>query len=153
MIRIQIVVLVFILLTTSYSIFNPRKKAKVIIISGQSNATDKAWKMYLSQEEQQKYTRVFDSIFINTWNSFLENNAEFFTPVTFCQGKQTHWFIRCMSKEFGDEKFYIIKYTYSSKGVSEGPFDPSNSGSAFSELFLYIDGSLKELKQMNNKPD
>ncbi len=58
-----------------------------------------------------------------------------------------------MSKEFGDEKFYIIKYTYSSKGVSEGPFDPSNSGSAFSELFLYIDGSLKELKQMNNKPD
>lgn len=90
MIRIQIVVLVFILLTTSYSIFNPCKKAKVIIISRQSNATDKAWKMYLSQEEQQKYTRVFDSIFINTWNSFLENNAEFFTPVTFCQGKQTH---------------------------------------------------------------
>ena len=59
--------------------------------------------MYLSQEEQQKYTRVFDSFFINTWNSFLENNTEFFTPVTFCQGKQTHWFIRCMSKEFEDE--------------------------------------------------
>lgn len=157
--RMLVVISVFLSLLVSCSIFNPPQKAKVIIISGQSNATGNAWNMYLSQEEQQKYTRGFDNIFINAWNSLTENNTEYFTPVTFGWGENKHTFgpelglSDILSKEFGDEKFYIIKYTYSGAGLSEGPFNPINPGFAFSELLSHIDSSLNKLKQMNLEPE
>ncbi len=157
--RMLVVISVFLSLLVSCSIFNPHQKAKVIIISGQSNATGNAWNMYLSQEEQQKYTRGFDNIFINAWNSLTENNTEYFTPVTFGWGENKHTFgpelglSDILSKEFGHEKFYIIKYTYSGAGLSEGPFNPNTPGSAFSELLSHMDASLNKLKQMNIEPE
>ena len=54
-----------LLMFVSCSLFTPKAKGKVIILSGQSNATGNAWNMYLSEEEQQKYSRGFDNIYIN----------------------------------------------------------------------------------------
>ena len=113
-----IVISVFLSLLVSCSIFNPPQKAKVIIISGQSNATGNAWNMYLSEEEQQKYSRGFDNVYINARNSLTENNTEFFTPVTFGWGENKDTFgpelglSEVLSTEFEEEKFYIIKYSY-----------------------------------------
>ena len=119
--RMLIVISVFLSLLVSCSIFNPPQKAKVIIISGQSNATGNAWNMYLSQEEQQKYTRGFDNIFINAWNSLTENNTEYFTPVTFGWGenKGIRLFLTGSGEISAREDFSMR--TYCSLGASPLP--------------------------------
>ena len=148
-----------LLMFVSCSPFTPKDKGKVIILSGQSNATGNAWNMYLSEEEQQKYSRGFDNVYINARNSLTENNTEFFTPVTFGWGENKDTFgpelglSEVLSTEFEEEKFYIIKYSYSGAGLSEGPFNPINPGFAFSELLSHIDSSLNKLKQMNLEPE
>ena len=131
-------------------------KVKVILLSGQSNATGSSYysylKNYISDEEYQSYLKGFSNVKIlytngsNSGGMHYRNCVEDFVDVKLGQGYNTSYFgpevglASYLSAKYPDETFYIIKYAIG--GVSMAGY--FNSLSSNSESYR----CLTELKEL-----
>ena len=100
------------------------RKVKVILLLGQSNATGCALNSYLETNVGEERYSVYESGFSNIWinysvdNENNSSNGEFVKTAVGC-GHIKDWFgpelgiAEKLSREYPDETFVILKYTYS----------------------------------------
>ena len=136
----------------------PTGKAKVIILSGQSNAAGVAWVNTLSEEEQARYAAGFPDICISVTNELSGNDSEGFVTTTTGWGdsKGRELFgpevglAEQLGSDYSGETLYIIKYSWSGAGL-EDKFLPGRPG--FNALCRAIDNGLADLRSQGLDPE
>ena len=148
---------------------DPDNTVKVILLSGQSNATGATsvgkLRENLSEEEYQKYADGFDNVqimYVNGTSSggLRETNpSNGFVPVKVGQGYSTGTFgpelglAAYLSETYPDETFYIIKYAIGGTGLQAhfNPFDTTKSV-CLDRLIEVVYEGLFELEDMGLDP-
>ena len=136
----------------------PASKAKVIVISGQSNAAGISQVSQLDASEAAKYATGFESVQIRVTNAVSGNNTDTFVKVTTGWGDSTDkaafgpevGLAEQLSTDFSGETVYIIKYAWSGAPM-EGWFMPGEL--CWNELCAAIDGGIAELKDKGLDPE
>ena len=104
------------------------RKAKIILLGGQSNAAgcsiDEYLQMKVSQEKYSEYQNGYDNVYINYYVSG-NNKSEGFVKCSTCQGESGGYFgpelgiAEKLNELYPDELFFIIKYAYSGTNLYE----------------------------------
>lgn len=136
------------------------KKARVILLGGQSNASGCSRDDYLQknvgEEKYEEYKRGFDNVYINYLSG--SNRSGGFVKCTTLQGELEG----CFGPELGiaeklhemypDETFFIIKCAWGGTNLYEQWLSPSNcgkTGDLYKQFVEYVNTSLKYLVSKN----
>ena len=133
-------------------------KAKVIILSGQSNAAGVSYVSEIQSESAAKYAAGFDDILLNVNNSMSGHDTDGFVKTTTGWGDNHDgiWFgpevglAEQLTEEFPGEKFYIIKYAWSGAEL-ESLFLPGKG--AYKQLCKAVDDGLAALREQGLDPE
>ena len=133
-------------------------KAKVIILSGQSNAAGVSPVSGIAPEKAAIYAPGFDDILLSVTNSMSGHDTEGFVKTTTGWGDNHDgiWFgpevglAEQLTTEFPAEKFYIIKYSWSGAEL-ERRFLPGKG--AYKELCKAVDDGLADLREQGLDPE
>ncbi len=123
-------------------------KAKVIILSGQSNAAGVTPAGDISSEKRELYATGYSNVLIRSNTDTIHTDA--FVPVTSSLGYKEGFFgpelgiAETLSEKYKDETIYIIKYARCGHNLYND-FYPGNN--TYKELIEWIDQSLEILKQ------
>ena len=136
----------------------PAAKAKVIVLSGQSNAAGISQISQLDAGDAAKYEAGFENVRIRVTNAISENNTDTFIKVTTGWGDSTAkdafgpevGLAEQLSSDYPGETVYIIKYAWSGAPLS-GCFTPD--GICWNQLCSAIDQGLAELKDKGLDPE
>ena len=114
------------------------KKAKVVILAGQSNADGVASKNYLKANvgnaKYQIYENGFDNVYINYFNSNGTNFSNGFEKTAVGCGFTKDYFgpelgiAEKLNELYVDEQFFIIKYSWGGSNLHTQWRSPSSSG-------------------------
>lgn len=124
---------------------------KVVILSGQSNASGCSMAKYLSNK------RNYDNVFVNLHehtNGRRTNGFVSVIPDYGCDGGYfgpEYGMANLFSTTYPDEKVMIIKYTRSG-GCLQGQFLPSDED-VYPRLISFVQDSLETLKALNYNPE
>ena len=133
-------------------------KAKVVVLSGQSNAAGISRISQLDADEITKYAAGFENVLIRVTNAFSANNSSSFVKVATGWGDSTGedafgpevGLAEQLSASYPDETIYIIKYSWSGAPL-EGGF--LSGGFCWDQLCRAIDDGLSELKDKGLDPE
>lgn len=137
-----------------------KETARVILLSGQSNATGQTLVSYLEQTADSKALAEHKAGYSNVLIRYIvdanTNSSSDFVPVQLGQGATTEKFgpevgiASYLSKTYPDEKFYIIKVSWSGSGIAAHWQEDSNE---YKAIISRINASFKKLEDMNFKPE
>ena len=136
----------------------PAARAKVVVLSGQSNAAGISQISQLDASEAAKYATGFDNVLIRVSNAVSGNSSTSFVKVTTGWGDSTDnaafgpevGLAEQLSSAYPDETIYIIKYSWSGAPL-EGWFTPGDI--CWNQLCAAIDEGLSELKDKGLDPE
>ena len=136
----------------------PAAKAKVIVLSGQSNAAGISYISQLDTAEAAKYDAGFESILIRVTNAISGNNSDSFVPVRTGWGDSTDRIVfgpevglaEQLSESYPGETIYIIKYAWSGAPLA-GYYIPG--GICWEGLCKAMDDGISELKNKGLDPE
>ena len=134
------------------------EKAKVIVLSGQSNAAGISRMFQLDTADAAKYEAGFENVLIRVTNAVSGHNSDSFVKVTTGWGDSTGndafgpevGLAEQLSSSYPDETIYIIKYSWSGAPL-EGGF--LSGGFCWHPLCRAIDEGLAELKNKGLDPE
>lgn len=137
------------------------KEAKVIILSGQSNASgisrDDCLRENVSAEKYTEYEKGYDNVYINYFSSDKNQSKEFVKCSTLqgelegCFGPELGMAER-LNEMYPDEMFFIIKYAWGNTSLYEHWLSPSSKGKTgklYNQMISFIETSLKYLESKN----
>lgn len=173
---ISISFLFIISLTICFGLLTPNKKsfyiedtlsdgkgqdAKIIILAGQSNAAgcsrDEYLKMNVSESKYQEYENGYDNIYINYFIS-NSNISSKFVKCRNNQGEAGGFFgpelglAEELNKQYPDQLFFIIKYTWSGTNLYDQWLSSSsfgNTGKLYEQFIEFTKTSIKYLVSKN----
>lgn len=136
------------------------KKAKIILLAGQSNAVGCSIDQYLqkniSGEKYKEYSNGYDNVFINYFSDDVSSNG-FVT----CKNKQGFNGI-CFGPELGiaetlhslypDQVFFIIKYARGASTLNNHWLSPSSFGKTgylYQQFISFVDANIEYLESKN----
>ena len=136
----------------------PATKAKVIVLSGQSNAAGISQISQLDAGDAAKYEAGFEKVLIRVTNAVSENNSDTFVKVTTGWGDSTAkdafgpevGLAEQLSADYPGETIYIIKYAWSGAPLA-GYYIPG--GICWNQLCSAIDEGLSELRNKGLDPE
>ena len=134
------------------------KKAKIILLGGQSNASGCSHDEYLrrnvSSEKYAEYDAGYDNVYINYFVSD-NNQSKAFVKCATRQGE----FATCFGPELGlaekfheaypDEMFFIIKYAWGGTNLNTQWLSPSSkgkTGALYQHFVKYVETSIRYLQ-------
>ena len=124
------------------------KKAKIIILAGQSNAVGVAHVKYLprhfSEEKVAKFKEGYDGILMNYYSHDMKSNGFVKTTINCAEkGKDTFGpevgIADYLSEKHPDEKIFIIKCAVGGTNIFHDWLSPSNKGEYNKESFGFGD--------------
>ncbi len=134
------------------------KKAYVILLNGQSNASGVSLDVYLkqnvSEQKYQVYENGFDNVYINYFNDNGLNKSDGFVKVKTNQGYVSGYFgpelglAEKLNELHPDKMFFIIKYSWSGSNLFEQWLSPSSKGKTglmYNAFKKFTDLSMKYL--------
>ena len=134
------------------------KKAKIILLAGQSNAAGCSRDDYLrknvSLEKYQEYENGYNNIYINYFVSGKVESKSF-VKVKTNQGEPGGFFgpelgmAEKLNELYPNQLFFIIKYTWSATDLNKLWLSPSSKGETgqlYYPFVLYVNESIKYLK-------
>lgn len=137
------------------------KKATVILLGGQSNASgcsrDEYLKKNVTPEEYREYEAGYDNVYINYYVSGY-NISEEFVKCGGCQGEKGGFFgpelgiADKLNELYPDRIFFIIKCAWGGTNLYEQWRSPSSvgkTGSLYNTFVSYVNTSLEYLKSKN----
>ena len=137
------------------------KKAKVILLGGQSNASgcsrDDYLKKNVSDEKYLEYENGYDNVYINYFASGM-NESKAFVKCANKQGEAGGYFgpelglAEKLHELYPNELFFIIKYAWGGTNLFEQWRSPSNLGKTgvlYQGFEAFVETSLKYLKEKN----
>ena len=137
------------------------KKARVVILAGQSNASgcsvDKYLKKNVSEEKYAEYQNGYDNIYINYFASGT-NQSNGFVKASTCQGEAGGYFgpelgmAEKLNELYPDELFFIIKYAWGGTALYDKWLSPSSSGKTgklYQQFVRYVEISMEYLESKN----
>lgn len=133
----------------------PSSKAKVIVLSGQSNAAGITFVSELPKKLAESYSRGFDNIMLLVENGRTGNSSDTFVRTTTGWGDSDVLFgpevgmADMLSRLWPDETFYIIKYAFSGAPLA-GEFAVGRT--CYNALCSTIDKGLGILKDQGLDP-
>ena len=136
----------------------PAAKAKVIVLSGQSNAAGISQISQLDAADAAKYGAGFENVLIRVTNALSGNNSDSFVKVTTGWGDSTGkdafgpevGLAEQLAESYPGETIYIIKYAWSGAPL-EGGF--LSGGFCWDPLCAAIDQGLSLLKEQGLDPE
>ncbi len=130
-------------------------KAKVVVLSGQSNATGRSMISDLSEDDSMKYSEGFSDILMLSVNGRTGKSTEMFVCTTTGWGDESSMLgpevgiAEYLSEVYPGETIYIIKYGFS--GAPIGEFLPGNT--CFEALCATIDSGIEMLEDQGLDPE
>lgn len=137
------------------------KKARVVILAGQSNASgcsvDKYLKKNVSEEKYAEYQNGYDNIYINYFASGT-NQSNGFVKASTCQGEAGGYFgpelgmAEKLNELYPDELFFIIKYAWGGTALYDKWLSPSSNGRTgklYKQFVKYVEISMDYLESKN----
>jgi hypothetical protein len=137
------------------------KKAKVILLGGQSNAAgcsrDEYLKKNVSDEQYEEYQNGYENVYINyfvSWN----NESQAFVKCASHQGESGGFFgpelgiADKLNEMYPDETFFIIKYAWGGTNLYEQWLSPSSigkTGSLYKQFVGFVETSMEYLISKN----
>lgn len=136
----------------------PAAKAKVIVLSGQSNAAGISQVSQLDASETAKFEAGFENVLIRVTNAISQNNCNSFEKVTTGWGDSTGkdafgpevGLAEKLAESYPCETIYIIKYAWSGAPLA-GYYIPG--GIRWNQLCSAIDEGLSELRNKGLDPE
>ena len=136
----------------------PAARAKVIVLSGQSNAAGISYISQLDAADAAKYDAGFESVLIRVTNAVSENNSDSFVPVKTgwgdSKGREVFGpevgLAEKLAESYPGETIYIIKYAWSGAPL-EGCF--TVDGACWRGLCQAIDEGIADLKAQSFDPE
>lgn len=130
-------------------------KAKVVVLSGQSNAAGRSKISELSEDDSVKYSEGLSDIMMISENGRTGNSTETFVCVSTGWGDESSMFgpevgiAEYLSEVYPGETIYIIKYGYS--GAPIGEFLPGKT--CFNALCETMDTGIETLESKGLDPE
>ena len=136
------------------------KKARVILLAGQSNAAgcsrDEYLKKNSSAEQYEEYKAGYDNVYINYFAS-ATNVSSAFVKASVCQGEWGGYFgpelglAERLSEMYPDETIFIIKWAWGGTNLYEQWLSPSSgtAGPLYQSFVQYVHTSIKYLQLKN----
>ena len=137
------------------------KKARVILLGGQSNAAGCSSNEYLEQnvsnEKYLEYQNGYDNIYINYYVTG-RNESNGFVKTSTNQGEPGGYFgpevglSETLNNLYPDEHFFIIKYTWSATSIYlhwNSPSSDGKTGEQYRAFIQYINQNIKYLQSKN----
>ena len=146
---------------------------KVIVLAGQSNAVGHSYASHLTLEQQEKFNLGFDNIKINynlsPYSDSANKKSDGFVPVKLGQGRKPNdttllsfgpeiGIADYLSKNYPNEKFYIIKTATGGTTLHNNWYSPSSNkemkdDNLFNFLLKFTDESMDLIKENNEYPE
>ena len=136
------------------------KNARIILLAGQSNAAgcslDEYLKINVSKEKYQEYEHGYENVYINYFCSGNNISSEFVNCKT-NQGETIGYFgpelglSEALHKNYPDELFFIIKYTWSGTNLFEQWLSPSSSGKTGKLYKEFISFTIQSIEYLTSK--
>ena len=137
------------------------KKATIILLGGQSNASGCSRDEYLqknvSAEKYQEYENGYDNVYINYFSSG-NNRSDEFVKASVKQGENGGYFgpelgmADKLHEMYPDETFFIIKWAWGGTNLFEQWLSPSSDGKTgdlYKHFVTYVNASVKYLVSKN----
>ena len=137
------------------------KKATVILLGGQSNASgcsrDDYLKKNVSGEKYLEYENGYDNVYINFFSSGNNQSGEF-VKCSVRQGEAGGFFgpelgmAEKLHEEYPDEMFFIIKYAWGATSLYDQWLSPSSKGRTrplYKEFVSFVEASMSYLISKN----
>lgn len=137
------------------------KKARVVILAGQSNASgcsvDKYLKKNVSEEKYAEYQNGYYNIYINYFASGT-NQSNGFVKASTCQGEAGGYFgpelgmAEKLNELYPNEMFFIIKYAWGGTALYDKWLSPSSNGRTgklYKQFVKYVEISMDYLESKN----
>ena len=137
------------------------KKATVILLAGQSNASGCSRDDYLqknvSEEKYLEYQNGYDNVYINYFAS-QNNISEEFVKCSTCQGEVGGFFgpelgvAEKLNQMFPNQMFFIIKYAWAATDLFNLWLSPSSDGKTgdlYNDFVIYVNASMNYLISKN----
>lgn len=137
------------------------KKAKVVLLAGQSNASgcssDAYLKMNIDEEKYKEYQEGYDNIYINYYATGTNVSNEFVKCAS-KQGEAGGFFgpelgiADKLNELYPDETFFIIKYAYGGSALYDKWRSPSffnQAGNLYREFIKFVETSMDYLISKN----
>ena len=137
------------------------KKATIILLGGQSNASGCSRDEYLqknvSAEKYQEYEDGYDNVYINYFSSG-NNRSDEFVKASVMQGENGGYFgpelgmADKLHEMYPDETFFIIKWAWGGTNLFEQWLSPSSDGKTgdlYKHFVTYVNASVKYLVSKN----
>ena len=137
------------------------KKATIILLGGQSNASgcsrDEYLKKNVSAEKYQEYEDGYDNVYINYFSSG-NNRSDEFVKASVMQGEGGGYFgpelgmADKLHEMYPDETFFIIKWAWGGTNLFEQWLSPSSdgkTGNLYKHFVTYVNASVKYLVSKN----
>ena len=136
------------------------KRAQVIILAGQSNASgcslDEYLKKNVSEEKYAEYQNGYDNVYINYLSG--ANQSEEFVKCATLQGEIANSFgpelglAEKLHELYPDETFFIVKCAWGGSNLFEQWLSPSSKGKTgelYKQFATYVETSVEYLKSKN----
>ncbi|MBE7078182.1 MAG: sialate O-acetylesterase [Clostridiales bacterium] len=136
------------------------KRAQVIILAGQSNASgcsrDEYLKKNVSSEKYAEYQKGYDNVYINYLSG--ENRSEEFVKCAPLQGEIAGGFgpelglAEKLNELYPDEMFFIVKCAWGGSNLFKQWLSPSSKGKTgelYRQFVTYVETSIQYLKSKN----
>ena len=133
------------------------KKAKILLLGGQSNASGCSHDEYLqknvSAEQYEEYENGYDNVYIHYFASGT-NQSQGFVPCSVRQGENGTCFgpelgmAERLHERYPDEMFFIIKYAWGGTNLFEQWLSPSSKGKTgelYRHFVAYVNASVNYL--------
>ena len=137
------------------------KKARVILLGGQSNASGCSNKVYLEQNvsglEFDEYINGYNNVHINYFASGA-NESQGFVRCVVGQGEAGGYFgpelglAQKLNEMYPDEEFFIIKYAWGGTNLYEQWLSPSSDGKTgklYRAFVAFVEASMEYLVEKN----
>ena len=137
------------------------KKARVILLAGQSNASgcssDEYLKKKVSENKYAEYSNGYSNVYINYFASD-NNRSSGFVKTTVCQGEIGGYFgpelgiAEKLSEQYPNELFFVIKYAWGATDLFNLWLSPSSDGEIgqlYNAFVKYVETSLEYLHDKN----
>ena len=137
------------------------KKATIILLGGQSNASgcsrDDYLKKNASPEKYAEYEAGYDNVYINYFAS-ANNQSDGFVKCSVRQGENGDCFgpelglAEKLHENYPDQTFFIIKYAWGATALSDKWLPPSSegrTGKLYKHFVKYVETSIKYLVSKN----
>ncbi len=137
------------------------KRARVILLAGQSNASgcsrDDYLKKNVTEEKYEEYKSGYDNVYINYFATGTNQSSGFVKCATM-QGEAGGYFgpelglAEKLHEMYPDEQFFIIKYAWGGSNLFEQWLSPSSfgkTGNLYKAFVCYVEQSMEYLISKN----